>query len=161
MDTINKWAERVYTETDFGRSIATSVSGIIGLSVYVISSDWVIAAFSTIISFPIIRLIAAGMHEKATRGAKRRIEREEAEDIFGRLSADEKAVVFAFVRAGGSVLTSELVNGLSLPGPAIESLINRELLRTSITADMFGETLVLDSSIFDVGQDQSPADDPF
>lgn len=154
MNTINKWAERVYAETDFGRSVATSVSGVIGLVVYFVSADWVIAAFSTIISFPVVRLIAAGLHDKATRHAKRRMEREEAEHIYKRLSDDEKQVVVAFVRAGGSVLTWSQVNRLSLPSPAIESLIQRKVLWPSVTADGMTETFALDSAIFDVGRDR-------
>lgn len=158
MDAINKWAERVYTETDVGRSVATSVSGVIGLVVYLLSNDWVIAAFSTIISFPIIRLIASGMHEKAIRHAKRRIAREEAEHVYDQLSDDEREVVRAFVSAGGSVLTWSHVNSLSLPGPAIESLIQRELLWSSMTADGMRETFAIDSSIFDVGRERSHTD---
>jgi ABC-type multidrug transport system fused ATPase/permease subunit len=158
VDAINKWAERVYMETDVGRSVATSVSGVIGLVVYLLSTDWVIAAFSTIISFPIIRLVASGMHETATRRAKRRIAREEAEHLYDQLSDDEKQVVRAFVSAGGSVLTWSHVNSLSLPGPAIESLIQRELLRSSMTADGMRETFALDSSLFDVGRERSHAD---
>jgi len=78
VNTIEKWAERVYAETDFGRSVATSIAGAIGLVVYLLFDDWVIAAFSSIISFPIIRLVSSGLHEKATRHAKGKIEREEA-----------------------------------------------------------------------------------
>jgi len=49
VNSIEKWADRVYSETDFGRSVATSVAGVIGLAVYLIFGDWVIAAFSSII----------------------------------------------------------------------------------------------------------------
>jgi len=38
MKTIEKWAERVYAENDFGRSIATSLSGAIGLSIGICSA---------------------------------------------------------------------------------------------------------------------------
>lgn len=155
MNTIDKWAERVYSETDFGRSVATSVAGVIGLAVYLVFGDWVIAAFASIITFPIVRLLAAGFHEKATRHAKRRIEREEAEQIYDRLSKGEKEVVQAFVKAGGTALTWSQVNSLSLPAPAVESLIQREILCTSMTADGMRETFALDSALFDVGQDKA------
>ena len=160
MNSINKWVERIYSESDFGRSVATSLSGVVGLVVYLIASDWVIAAFSTIISFPVIRLTAAGLHEKATRRSKRRIKREEAEHAYASLSDDEKEVVLAFVRAGGSVLTWSQVNRLPLQGPAIESLIQREVLWTSVTADGMTETFVLDSAIFDAGRERSQAVTP-
>ncbi|MGB5677906.1 MAG: hypothetical protein WBN36_08900, partial [Gammaproteobacteria bacterium] len=67
MKSIEKWAERVYAETDFGRSIAISVSGSVGLALYLTTNDWVIAAFSTIITFPIIRIISTGINEKFER----------------------------------------------------------------------------------------------
>ena len=51
MKTLDKWVERIYAETDVGRSIATSVAGVIGLSAYLLSTDWVIAAFLSIIAW--------------------------------------------------------------------------------------------------------------
>jgi hypothetical protein len=158
LNAISKWAERLYSETDFGRSVATSAAGVVGLVVYLAFRDWVIAAFATIISFPIIRLVAARLNEKAMLRAKRRNVREEAEHLYECLSREEKLVVEAFVRAGGSVLTWSQMNRLSLPGPAIESLIQREVLWTSTTADAITETFVLDTSIFDVCRDRSQVD---
>jgi len=151
MKAIEKWAERIYDETDFGRSIATSGAGVIGLLLYLTFNDWVIAAFSSIITFPIIRIISSGLHEKAARHKKRAIEREEAEHIYNRLSDDEKEVIQAFVNAGGSVLTWSQVNDLPLPSASIESLIQREVIWTSMTADGMRETFALDSAIFDIG----------
>ncbi len=154
MNSIEKWADRVYSETDFGRSVATSVAGVIGLAVYLIFGDWVIAAFSSIISFPIIRVISTGLHEKITRRKKHKIEREEAEHIYKQLSNDEKEVVMEFVNAGGSVLTWSQVNNSSLLSSSIESLIQRKILWTSTTADGMRETFAIDSDIFDVGQER-------
>ena len=155
MNSIEKWADRVYSETDFGRSVATSVAGIIGLVVYLIFNDWVVAAFSSIISFPIIRIVSTLLHEKATRRAKCKIEHEEAAHIYDRLSDDEKEVVLAFVRAGGSVLTWSQVNNSSLSRSSIESLIQRDVLWTSITADGMRETFAINSAIFDIGQERA------
>lgn len=72
MDQIAKWADRIYAESDFGRSVATSASGVIGLIAYLLLSDWVISAFSTIIAFPIIRILSSGFHEKFNRNKKTR-----------------------------------------------------------------------------------------
>lgn len=105
MKTLDKWAERIYAETDVGRSIATSVAGVVGLSVYLLSSDWVIAVFSAVIAFPLVRLVATGLHARAVRRAQGQMELEEAERIYDRLSEHEKTVVQAFVQSGGSVLT--------------------------------------------------------
>jgi len=101
MKTIEKWAERVYAENDFGRSIATSLSGAIGLVVYLITDDWVIAAFSTIISFPIIRIVSTGINEKVERQKKRKINKENALHIYKGLSDEEKEVINSYVNAGG------------------------------------------------------------
>jgi hypothetical protein len=151
MGTLDKWIERVYGETDFGRSIATSVAGVVGLVVYLAAHDWVISAFSAIIAFPVARLLSAGLYEHTRRATKQRIERENAINSFRALSESERQVVSAFVQAGGSVLTWSHANSLSLPGPAIESLIQRGLITTSMTADGMRETFVLEPSVFDVG----------
>lgn len=155
MKEVDKWIDRIYAETDFGRSVATSLAGIIGLAVYAIFNDGVVSAFSFIISFPIFRIFASWLHGKASRAAKRKTESEEAEITYSRLSSDERDVVLAFVEAGGCVLTWSQVNKLPISSTAIESLIQRELLTTSMTADTTRETFVLDTAIFDVGQSKS------
>jgi ABC-type multidrug transport system fused ATPase/permease subunit len=152
--TLEKWADRVYAETDVGRSVATSIAGIIGLVVYIIFRDWVIAAFSSIISFPIVRIVSTSLNEKANRRKERLIKREEAEEIFNRLSKEEKDVVQAFVKAGGSVLTWSQMNNQSVSLSSIESLIQREVLWTSMTADGMRETFALNSAIFDIGNEK-------
>lgn len=152
MNAVERLAERVYIETDFGRSIATTLAGIIGLGVYLAYGDWVIAAFSSIISFPIVRLIASSLHDRVTRKKTRRTEREEAEYRYGQMSADEKEVVQYFVEQGGSVVTWSQINNSQLNMSAIESLIQRGLLSTSVTSDGMRETFVLDVAMFDAGQ---------
>ncbi|MBU4045314.1 MAG: hypothetical protein KJ572_03125 [Gammaproteobacteria bacterium] len=152
MSTLDKWAERVYAETDFGRSVATSAAGLLGLCIYLYWGDWVIAAFCSIIFFPIVRLVASALHSIFSESAERKAKRKHAEDLYIRLSQDEKAVVSEFVMGGGCVLTWGQVNNLSLPGAGVESLIQREILWTSMTADGMRETFVLDSDVFDIGQ---------
>lgn len=151
MSAIEKWAERVYAETDVGRSIATSLSGVLGLGVYLYLGDWVIAAFVAIIFFPVARLAASGIHARLSRNASRRAKRSDAEYTFNSLSDEEKAVVFEFVSAGGCVLTWAQMNKCPVSGSAIESLIQRDVLSTSMTADGMRETFVLDAEVFDAG----------
>jgi hypothetical protein len=64
-------------------------------------------------------------------------------------------VVQVIVQAGGSVLTWSHINALDLRGPAIESLINRQLLSTDVTADGMRETFVLNLAIFQAGVDKA------
>lgn len=146
-----KIVERLYSETDSARSIATSGAGVVGLLIYLMQRDWVIAAFSAVIIFPIARLASARIYEHIHRAEKRRTEREEAEEKYNQLGEHEKAVVQAFVQAGGSVLTWSHVNALDLRGPAIESLINRQFLSTDVTADGMRETFVLNPALFQAG----------
>lgn len=155
MNTIDKWADRVYSETDFGRSIATSVSGIIGLAVYLIINDWVIAAFSSIITFPIVRIISTSLNEKINLYAMQRKQNKLSEYTYNGLSSGEKEVIQAFVTAGGTALTYSHVNSLELSAPAIETLIQREIIWSSMTADGMRETFALDTEIFDIAQKKS------
>ena len=154
MKSIEKWADRVYAENDFGRSVAISGSGLIGLVVYLLTNDWVISAFSTIISFPIIRLISTGINERFERRKQRTIEKENALLLFNRLSDEEKEVIKSFVSAGGSVLTWGQMNNEQVSSAAIESLIQREALWTSMTADGMRETFALNSHLFDIGNEK-------
>lgn len=154
MKTIEKWAERVYAEDDFGRSVATSLAGAIGLVVYLFADDWVIAAFSTIIAFPIIRIVSTGINEKVERRKRRNIDKENARHIYEVLSDEEKEVINAYVRAGGSVLTWGQMNNQAVSSAAVESLIQREILWTSMTADSMRETFALDSNIFDIANEK-------
>jgi hypothetical protein len=150
----DKIVERLYSETDSARSIATSGAGVAGLLIYLMQRDWVIAAFSAVIVFPLARLASARVYEHIHRAEKRRTEREEAEEKYNQLGEHEKAVVQAFVLAGGSVLTWSHINALDLRGPAIESLINRQLLSTDVTADGMSETFVLNPVVFQAGVDK-------
>jgi ABC-type multidrug transport system fused ATPase/permease subunit len=151
LSSIEKWAERVYAETDFGKSIATSLAGVVGLVVYLLLGDWAIAAFATVIFFPVARLTATAIHARIARNAKRRARRSDAEHIFGTMSDEEQAVVAEFVKVGGCVLTWGQANRSPISASAIESLIQREVLSTSMTADGMRETFVLDPALFEIG----------
>jgi ABC-type multidrug transport system fused ATPase/permease subunit len=151
VSSIEKWAERVYAETDFGKSIATSLAGVVGLLVYLVLADWTIAAFSAVIFFPAFRFAAAAIHTRMERNAKRRARCSDAEHIFGTLSNEEQAVVAEFVKFGGCVLTWGQVNRSPVSRSAIESLIQREVLSTSMTADGMRETFVLNVALFEIG----------
>ncbi|HIF9369771.1 TPA: hypothetical protein ACX6RS_001837 [Photobacterium damselae] len=146
METLDKWAERIYSESDFGRGVATSISGVIGLSTYLLFNDWVIALFSVMISFPIIRIAASSLYKwNQGRAKKKSIERA-LECTFNGLTEHEKLVVAAFVEAGGTALTFSQINRLNLSS---ESLVQRKLLWTSVMSDGMTESFVLDMAIFD------------
>lgn len=114
MSGFDKWIDRLYGETDFGRSVATSLAGMAGLAVYLAAHDWVIAAFSAVIAFPIVRLVATWIYEKVRRATAREAARERAAVALHALSDAERQVVSAFVRAGGAVLTWSQTNHLAV-----------------------------------------------
>ena len=149
MKSIDKLVEKLYEETDVARSVATSLAGVVGLVIYLVSRDWVVALFSWMIVFPLARLISAAIYAKRSKLAARRDAENEAKELYGRLSLGEKKVVQAFVTGGGTVMTWSHMNSLSLPGPSVESLMHRNLLSTSMTADGMRETFVLDPALFD------------
>lgn len=155
MTNHDKFVEKLYSETDSARSIATSGASIVGLDIYLMQCDWVIAAFSAVIVFPIARLTSARINEGIQRAEKRRTEREEAEEKYDQLGEHEKPVVQAFVQAGGAVLTWSHVNALYLRLPAIVSLIHHHFLSTEDTADGMIETFVPNSELFPTGVEKT------
>lgn len=151
MKSIDNLVDKLYSETDFARSLATSLSGGVGLGLYLWQRDWVIATFSAIIAFPLFRLLSGTLHERRKRARDNRVRVQDASDLYARLSDEEQKVVDAFVKVGGAVLTWSQVNDLELNSPAVESLMQREMLSTSMTADLMRETFVLDHALFDAG----------
>lgn len=149
-----KWIELIYSETDFGKSISTTVSGILGLILYLLFSDWVLAAISMIISFPIVRIIANNLHGKIEKKAKKVEEKDIADNLYNELSDNEKEVIKGFIEVDSCVMPWRVFNEMSLPSAGSESLIQRGFLDTSMTADGLRETFVLDTRIYDAARRQ-------
>ena len=81
----------------------------------------------------------------------------ELKDLFDQLGWEERAVIQAFVWHGGSVITwGECNRSPQLSTAGIESLINRNLVHTSVTADGMTETFALDTQLFDYAQKVLP-----
>jgi hypothetical protein len=99
--------------------------------------------------------LVASKHERLKAASDRQQERELADTRYSSLCDEEKAVVDAFVCRGGCVMTWGQFNRADLSSAAIETLIQRELLFTSVTADGMTETFVLDVSVFDAGVRQA------
>ena len=152
VNAISGWFVRIYSEDDFGRNVATSAAGVIALVAYLVFRDWVIAALAIVITFPITRLVATELHDRRTRHAEARSSKEDAKRLWDQLSSEEQQVVGAFVLAGGCVLTWGQLNKAAVAASAVESLIARRLLETSVMADGCAETFLLDPDLFDTGQ---------
>jgi len=150
--TFERWAERIYAETDLGRSVATSSAGVAGLTTYATSGDWVVAAFVAIIVFPIVRLGASGLHSRYLE--RRRIDAatDQAEALLDRLSDAERQVLHEFVGIGGSVMSYQQANRCGLPEPAVSSLKERGVMFDTMTADGMSEAFGVDVDLFDAAQ---------
>ena len=149
MDILDKWADKIYSETDFGRSIATSIAGCVGLSIYLYCHDWVIASFSSIIVFPILRILASKFNDDYIANKIEHIKANTIKSTLNKLSQDELNVLNLFVENGGTALTWSIINKSDVSSASIETLIQREILSTSATADGMKETFVLDVDIYD------------
>ncbi|MHB1516273.1 MAG: super-infection exclusion protein B [Acidiferrobacteraceae bacterium] len=148
----DRWAERIYAERDFGRSVATSGAGAVGLMLYLITHDWVIAAFSAVISFPIVRIAASAAHSAYKRKERSEICERSTREIFEKLSSDEKGVLYEFVICGGSVMSWSHANRVNLSEPGVASLMQRKVLYSTMTPDGMREAFCIDVDIFDEAQ---------
>lgn len=157
MDSLDKWLDRIYTENDFGRGIATSLSGISGLVSYLYTDDWVIAFFCLVIIFPVARIVATAINERAKIKLTDKLQQKRLNELFERLSVEEKKVVDAFLKAGGTALTFREINQSDVSSSAIESLVQKKLLWTSVTSDLMTETFELDTQLFDIADSISKA----
>ncbi len=153
-----KWATRIYQEEDFGRSISTTTSGLIGLIVYLNSNDWVLSGFVLIIVFPLFRILASFLHHffKNQFGTINEIKRIQKE--FEKFSIEEKEVLKAFANAGGATLSLSLIKrqGIILHDAGVNSLFQRNILSHSVTADGISEALSIDLDVFNLALKMYP-----
>jgi ABC-type multidrug transport system fused ATPase/permease subunit len=149
---LSEWAKKIYDEDDFGRSISTTLSGIIGLAIYLQSKDWGLSLFVTVIVFPLLRLIASTAHTRWNETKKQQLETQEALMTFQKFSDEEKKVIKVFVNEGGAVLLWSQMNRANVTVSAVESLVLRGILRNSVTSDGMTETFVIETDVFDMAQ---------
>lgn len=158
---LDRWAERVYSESDFGRGIATTAGGAAGLASYLHWNDWVIAAFVGIIIFPIVRILASACHSRWAQSQEQRYSKDQMKNLLDSLGHEERSVVQAFVWYGSTSITWREVNMSPIFTRAgIDSLVSRGLIDMSVTADGMTETFVLDAPLFEYAQSVLPNDPP-
>lgn len=92
----------IYAEEDLGRSVAIAVAGVAGLVVYQLSSDWVTAAFSAIILFPLARVVATAIHSRWKSKRSEVAQLISAESEFKRFSPEERQILEFFVHHGAA-----------------------------------------------------------
>ncbi|MCK4548343.1 MAG: hypothetical protein KAW17_12980 [Candidatus Eisenbacteria sp.] len=151
----DKLIATIYAERDFGRSIATTVAGVVGLTTYLFSSDWIIALFAAVIAFPVCRVTASALHSRWKQNHAQIVKKIEAAQAFSRFSPQERQVIEFFVRSGGACVSWGAVNRSDLPFPraAVNSLIERGVVRLSVMEDLMTEAFALDIDTFDTAQE--------
>lgn len=150
---ISRWFERIYSEEDFGRGIATSLSAAIGLTTYLVVGDPMVAIFGTVVMFPIARIVASALHKRGMQRAETAQKNRGIRETYERLSEGEKRVIKVFLDAGGTLITWGQFNRAGLPVSGIESLIQRQLLWSTVTADGMTEAFSIDTAIFDIARE--------
>ena len=143
---MNRWAERIYEETDLGKSLGTSIAGVAGLIAYETTADWVIAAFVLITVYPVSRVIASSIERSVKSDV--RVRNREVKKNFDNLTNDEMEVIDVFISHGGCVLTRSQTNNSVASMKAIESLRRRGLFWESTTLDAMRETFEISPELF-------------
>jgi hypothetical protein len=154
---IDKWADRVYAEEDFGKNIAISFSGLIGLIIYLIKSDFALAAFIAIIIFPLVKMLSRHIERKYAKNKKQsdvENKKKEIVEIVKNLTDRERRVIHEFVKYKSAVISSNhlAMNSIHMPDGATKSLKERGYLSIDSygTPDEFD--LILDLDIFEAGR---------
>ena len=153
----DRWADRVYSESDFGRSIATTAAGVAGLASYLYWNDWVVTACVGIIVFPVCRILASAVHSHWVQSRQQSHSKDQVKELFDNLGREEQDVVQAFVWHGGKFITwSESNRSSYFSSSGIDSLISRDLIHVSVTAYGMREAFVLDTELFEYAQSVLP-----
>ncbi|WP_299769024.1 hypothetical protein [uncultured Pseudoteredinibacter sp.] len=154
---LDKWAGRIYEEEDFGKNIAISIAGIIGLTIYLIQSDFVLAAFITIIVFPPVKILLRHFESKYTK--RREAERldsqkKELVKVVENLTGQERRVIHEFVKYKSAVISNEYlsVNSIHMPDGATKSLRERGYLKVESYGTPQDFDLKLNIEIFEAGR---------
>ena len=154
---VGQWAVRVYNERDFGRNVAKASAGAAALASYLYSNDWVITACVGIIAFPVGKLLASAICSRWAQLRNERRSKDQIKELFDNLGREEKDVIQAFVWHGGTTVRwAEVDKSPHFSSAGIDSLISRDLIHTSITADGARDTFVLDSQLFEYAQSVLP-----
>ena len=156
-----QWAVRVYNESDFGRNIATASAGAAALASYFYWNDWVVAACVAAIVFPVGKILASAIHSRWDQLRREKQSKDQIKELFDNLGREEKDVIQAFVWHGGTTVRwAEVDKSPHFSSAGIDSLISRDLIHPSITADGARDTFVLDSQLFEYARSVLP-DVPF
>lgn len=154
---IDKWAKRIYLEEDFSKNIAISVSGAVGLAIYLVKTDFELAAFVTIITFPLIKIVSNSLRA-------RHLEKKQEDDvefakqkfdlIVKELTDQERLVIHEFVKYDSAVMSNKYIkmNHVFLPDGAVKSLMERDFVIEENYGYLSGYDLKLNLDLFEAGR---------
>lgn len=145
---LGKLFDKIYAEKDFSINVAIFVAGLAGMSCYLVLHDSVLTLFAFIISFPIVKIIAGGWHQRLMARKVKGVAEQQLVALYDSLTDSEKYAVQHFVAHGGAVMTWGQINRLDDPQTGVESLARRGLLCTSLSVDGLQETFELDLTLF-------------
>jgi len=154
---IDKWADRIYLEEDFGKNIATTVSGSLGLIIYLFKSDFALAAFVAIIVFPFVKIVSNALRDKYIK-KKEALDQESArraiDQTIKNLTDQERLVIHEFVNYKSSVMSNKYIqmNSVFLPDGAVKSLMERDFLTEKFYGASGQYDLKLNLVIFEAGR---------
>ena len=157
----DRWVERIYTESDFGRSIATTGAGVAALATYLYWSDWWVSLCVGIIVFPVGKIGASAFHSHRVQTREKTRGRERMSDLLENLGREEKAVVQEFVWHGSKFVSMQESHELpNFASDGIDSLVSRKLVSVTGYSEGTREGYVLDTEMFEYAQSVLP-NDPF
>lgn len=148
--SIFKVIDKIYSETDLEKSISTSFSGIISLLIYLKTNNVIIAVFALIIIFPIFRVFASYIDNKIKIKLSQKKKLQDDIQYIDKFTEDEKTVIKAYINNGGTLMTWNKINNLNLPRSGVESLIQREIIYSTMTGDVMHEAFAIDTTVFDM-----------
>ena len=152
---LDHWANKIYAEKDFGRSVSRPSGSCGPRCTYLLSRDWVMSAFVTIIVFPLFRVVASAVHRRWKETHNQKLQTLAAQKSFEKFSLEEKKVIKAFVEAGGAALSYSQINRADVAKSAVESLVLRGILFNTVLSDG-AEAFVMKTEVFDMGQQAFP-----
>lgn len=148
----DRLVERIYSESDPGRGVATTVAGATATTIYLYWNDWAVAALIGVTVFPVAKIAASAFYSNWMRSRRRIGDQAEMKELFDKLAFEEKHLVQAFVWHGASVMTWGDCNRWEVSRSAIDSLIQRGVASVTQTADGIDEAIALDTGLFDYAE---------
>ncbi|PHQ58044.1 MAG: hypothetical protein COA30_01410 [Sulfurimonas sp.] len=120
-NTITDFFKIIYSENDFSRGLATSFSGVISSTIYILFNDIVLTLLSLIIVYPISRLLFLSINKVYNQ----KKENKNIENFFNSFSIQEENLIQEFVKSGTSFLGYNYINTYQ---NELETLKNRGIL---------------------------------